>query len=74
MWRSRSGTRSLCLIPARRCCWMSAVPTNARKRFIPGSTHIPLDELRERLSELPRDREIITYCQSGQRSYYAAVF
>ncbi len=39
---------------------------------IPGSSHIPLDELRERLSELPREREIIAYCQSGQRSYYAA--
>ena len=40
--------------------------------FIPGSVHIPLDELRQRLSELPRDREIIAYCQSGQRSYIAA--
>ncbi|HAB17496.1 MAG TPA: CoA-disulfide reductase [Verrucomicrobiales bacterium] len=39
--------------------------------FIPGSTHIPLDELRQRLGELPRDREIIAYCQSGQRSYFA---
>lgn len=39
--------------------------------FIPGSIHIPLDELRERLNDLPRDREIIAYCQSGQRSYYA---
>lgn len=40
--------------------------------FIPGSTNIPLDELRQRLSQLPPDREIITYCQSGQRSYVAA--
>lgn len=40
--------------------------------FIPGSVHIPLDELRQRLSELPRDREIIAYCHSGQRSYIAA--
>jgi rhodanese-related sulfurtransferase len=40
--------------------------------FIPGSTHIPLDALRQRLNELPRDREIITYCQSGQRSYNAS--
>ncbi len=40
--------------------------------FIPGSTHIPLDDVRRRLSELPRDREIIAYCQSGQRSYIAA--
>jgi rhodanese-related sulfurtransferase len=39
--------------------------------FIPGSVHIPLDELRQRLSELPRDRKIIAYCQSGQRSYIA---
>ena len=27
-----------------------------------GSTHIPLDQLESRLSELPRDREIVTYC------------
>ena len=47
--------------------------TDERARgFIPGSTHIPLDELRERLSELPREREIIAYCQTGQRSYNAA--
>lgn len=29
---------------------------------IKGATHIPLDQLESRLSELPRDREIITYC------------
>lgn len=38
---------------------------------IPGSLHIPLDQLRRRLDELPRDRELIVYCASGQRSYYA---
>jgi NADPH-dependent 2,4-dienoyl-CoA reductase/sulfur reductase-like enzyme/rhodanese-related sulfurtransferase len=38
---------------------------------IPGSIHIPLDDLRERMDELPRDREIIVHCQSGQRSYFA---
>ena len=41
------------------------------KGFIPGSMHIALDELRARLGELPRDREIIASCQSGQRSYFA---
>jgi NADPH-dependent 2,4-dienoyl-CoA reductase/sulfur reductase-like enzyme/rhodanese-related sulfurtransferase len=41
------------------------------KGFIPGSIHIPLDELRARVGELPRDREIIVACQSGQRSYFA---
>jgi rhodanese-related sulfurtransferase len=39
---------------------------------IPGSIHIPLGELRARLGELPRDREIIVHCQSGQRSYFAS--
>lgn len=47
-------------------------PDERAQGFIPGSAHIPLDELRERVSELPRDRELIVYCQSGQRSYIAA--
>jgi len=47
-------------------------PDERARGFIPGSTHIPLDELRGRLNELPREREIIAYCQSGQRSYIAA--
>ena len=29
---------------------------------IKGSTHIPLDQLESRLAELPKDREIVTYC------------
>jgi hypothetical protein len=29
---------------------------------IKGATYIPLDQLESRLNELPRDREIITYC------------
>jgi NADPH-dependent 2,4-dienoyl-CoA reductase/sulfur reductase-like enzyme/rhodanese-related sulfurtransferase len=41
------------------------------KGFIPGSIHIPLDEVRSRMNELPRDHEIIVYCQSGQRSFFA---
>lgn len=41
------------------------------KGSIPGSMHIPLDELRGRLGELPKDKEIIASCQSGQRSYFA---
>lgn len=42
----------------------------ARGHF-PGSLHIPLDELRSRLAELPTDRELVVHCQSGQRSYFA---
>ncbi len=42
--------------------------------FIPGSVNIPLAELRQRSSDLPRDKEIIVYCQTGQRSYFASRF
>ncbi len=38
---------------------------------IPGALSIPLPQLRERLSELPRDQEILVFCRSGQRAYYA---
>lgn len=38
---------------------------------IPGSVHIPLDQLRDRLSELPQDKELLVYCQVGLRGYLA---
>ncbi len=38
---------------------------------VPGAVNIPLQELRQRLDELPRDREILVICRSGQRAYYA---
>lgn len=39
---------------------------------IPGAVNIPVDELRERLQELPRDKEILITCQVGLRGYLAA--
>ncbi len=39
--------------------------------IIPGAVHIPLDELRDRLSELPKDKEILAYCAVGLRGYLA---
>ena len=38
---------------------------------IPGAVNIPVDDLRARLGELPRGREIAAYCQVGQRGYLA---
>jgi rhodanese-related sulfurtransferase len=38
----------------------------------PASVNIPLNELRDRLHEVPRDgRRIVVSCMSGQRAYYA---
>ena len=36
-----------------------------------GAINIPLGSLRDRMGELPTDREILAYCVEGQRSYYA---
>ncbi len=38
---------------------------------IPGAVNIPLDDLRTRLGELPREQKIAAYCQVGQRGYLA---
>ena len=46
-------------------------PPELELESVPGAVNIPLQELRERLNELPRDREIHIVCRSGQRSYYA---
>ncbi len=38
---------------------------------VPGAVNIPLGQLRTRMGELPRDREIHIICRSAQRAYYA---
>jgi len=39
--------------------------------FISNSAHIPVDDLRERLNELDKGKEIIIYCAVGIRGYIA---
>ncbi|HSL20413.1 MAG TPA: molybdopterin-synthase adenylyltransferase MoeB [Vicinamibacterales bacterium] len=41
---------------------------------IPGAQLIPLGELNQRYSEIPKDREVIVHCRSGVRSARAAHF
>ncbi|MBI1347979.1 CoA-disulfide reductase [bacterium] len=38
---------------------------------LPGAINLPVDELRDRLNELPVDQPLVTYCQVGQRGYLA---
>jgi NADPH-dependent 2,4-dienoyl-CoA reductase/sulfur reductase-like enzyme/rhodanese-related sulfurtransferase len=40
--------------------------------YMAGALNIPLETLRERVGELPKDREICLVCGVGQRAYYAA--
>jgi len=46
-------------------------PDEFEEEHVEGAVHIPLEALRERMGELPRDNEILPYCIVGQRSYYA---
>ncbi|MBY7909399.1 FAD-dependent oxidoreductase [Vibrio fluvialis] len=39
--------------------------------YLPGAINIPVDQLRQRMNELPKDKEIIIYCQVGLRGNVA---
>ena len=57
--------RQSCIIDVRE-------PGEFALGHIEGAINIPLGVLRDRMEELPRDREILCYCAVGQRSYYAS--
>ncbi len=46
-------------------------PDEFAQGHLPGSVNIPLPQLRQDPSALPKDRPILIYCQVGQRGYYA---
>ena len=46
-------------------------PQEFASGHLPGAVNIPVDELRTRLDELPRDKKLLAYCQVGQRGYIA---
>jgi len=46
-------------------------PVEFRAGSIPGAVNIPLHQLRSRLDELSKEREIWVTCGVGQRAYYA---
>ena len=46
-------------------------PPELEVESVPGAVNIPLPQLRARLGELPRDKEIQVICRSAVRAYYA---
>jgi NADPH-dependent 2,4-dienoyl-CoA reductase/sulfur reductase-like enzyme/rhodanese-related sulfurtransferase len=46
-------------------------PLEYASGHIPDAINIPVDDLRNRLAELPKGRPIVAYCQVGQRGYLA---
>jgi NADPH-dependent 2,4-dienoyl-CoA reductase/sulfur reductase-like enzyme/rhodanese-related sulfurtransferase len=47
-------------------------PDEWERGHLPGAVLIPLPRLRERLAEVPKDREVVTYCGVGLRGYLAS--
>ncbi len=41
-----------------------------RRGHIQGAVNVPIDEVRDRLGELPRGRTLLVHCLTGIRSYY----
>ncbi len=46
-------------------------PLEYANGHVPDAVNIPVDELRGRLAELPKDGTLVAYCQVGQRGYLA---
>ncbi|HMO36700.1 MAG TPA: rhodanese-like domain-containing protein, partial [Gemmatales bacterium] len=46
-------------------------PQEFEQGHIHGATLIPLNTLRDRLNEIPRNRPVVVYCKVGQRGYLA---
>jgi NADPH-dependent 2,4-dienoyl-CoA reductase/sulfur reductase-like enzyme/rhodanese-related sulfurtransferase len=59
------------LSPAQALIDVRTVP-EFRNGTIPGASCLPLDDLRDRLEQLPKERELLVFCEVGQRGYLAA--
>jgi rhodanese-related sulfurtransferase len=46
-------------------------PEEFAKGAIPNAINIPVDEIRSRMGEIPKDKAIRIYCQAGLRGYLA---
>ncbi|MCW5822326.1 MAG: FAD-dependent oxidoreductase [Cyanobacteria bacterium TGS_CYA1] len=56
----------------QRTCVIDVRTKKERDRgYIEGSMHIPISELRGRIAEISKEKDVVVYCQSGQRSYLA---
>ncbi len=42
--------------------------------ILPGAEFLPMHLIPLRMSEFPKDKEVVLYCRSGARSYHACSF
>ncbi len=48
--------------------------TEVARGILPMSQHIPMHLLPLRMNEFPKDRDVVLYCHSGNRSYHACMY
>ncbi|MBQ9273763.1 MAG: FAD-dependent oxidoreductase [Succinivibrio sp.] len=57
----------------RNAYWLDVRPPEQfAEKHLPGFVNIPFKELRERLDEIPRDRQVLILCLMGLKSYEAS--
>lgn len=74
--------KQICPTTTRRLVGEGALLVDVRERAevartafdVPAIVNIPLSELEQRWSELPKDRELVMVCQGGGRSLKATYF
>jgi rhodanese-related sulfurtransferase len=64
-WESDGG------VPAGTVLLDVRTPEEFSQGNVPGAINIPVDDLRDRLGEIPAGARILCYCQVGQRGYLA---
>ena len=48
------------------------LPEELALGMLDGAVNIPLQQIRQKINEIPKDRRVLVYCQTGQRSYFAS--
>lgn len=74
--------KQVCPTTTRRLVGEGALLVDVRERTevtrtafdVPAIVNIPLSELEQRWSELPRDRELVLVCETGERSLKATYY
>jgi rhodanese-related sulfurtransferase len=57
---------AVCVVDVR-----TRLETEEESARLPGALMIPVNELRDRLAEVPNDKPVMTICRSGKRSVLA---
>ena len=47
-------------------------PEEFKEGHVPGAVNIPYDQMAARMSEVPKDKDVVLYCRSGRRAGIAA--